>query len=93
MSLTLAVDSPRGLEGRSVRGAVDEDELAGVSSLGRLVAGVFGEEAALLAATWASNCAADRRSRPGIWDDGDMELGGGDDGDASGAVMMSLSSS
>ena len=81
-----------------MRGAVDHDEqLAGVPSLGRLLAGVFGDEAALLAATWASNCAADRRSRPGIWDDEDMELGGGGDGgdggDASGAVMVSLSSS
>lgn len=93
MSLTLAAESPRGLEGRSVRGAVDDDKLAGVASLGRLLAGVIGDEAALLAATCASNCATDRRSRPGIWEDEDMELGGGDDLDASGPVMVSLSSS
>lgn len=76
-----------------MRGAIDDEELAGVSSLGRLVAGVRGDEAALLAATCASYCAADRRSRPGIWEDEDTELGGGDDVDASGAVMVSLSSS
>lgn len=93
MSLTLAAESPRGLVGRSVRGAVDDDELAGVPSLGRLLTGVIDDEAALLAATCASNCAADRRSRPGIWEDEDMELGGGDHVDASGAVMVSPFSS
>lgn len=75
-----------------MRGAVDEDELFGVSSLGRLLAGVSGEDAALLAATWASNWAADRRSRPGIWEDEGMELGGDEgDGDAAAGVMTSSS--
>lgn len=73
-----------------MRGAVDEDELCRVSSLGRLAAGAVGVEAAFLAATWASNSAADKRSRPGIWDDGGMELGGDEGGgDGAAAVMTS----
>jgi hypothetical protein len=51
----LAAESPRGLEGRSERGAADEDELVGVLGLARLLAGVFGEEVAFLVANSASN--------------------------------------
>jgi len=83
------------LEGRSARGAADEDELADVLSLGRLLEGAsWDEEAALLTATSASNSAAEMRSRPGICDDGGIELDddGGieldDDDDAGGCVMV-----
>jgi hypothetical protein len=65
--------------------------------LARLLAGVFENEAALLAATSASNWAADKRLRSGIWDDEGMELlggaedGGGDDNAAAAGVMTSVS--
>lgn len=60
-----------------MRGAEEEDEV-GESSLGRLLAGECeGEEAAaFLAATSASNWAAERRLRPGICEEGGSELGG-----------------
>ena len=71
---------------------MDEDELVEASSLGRLVLGVSGDEAALLAATWASNWAADKRSRPGIWDDEGRELGCEDGGGDVAGVMVASSS-